>query len=133
MLIAVRDSSGLGTKYLNLAELYKKAEKVKFPQRTLNTMTKPRFKVDPLIALILTAVVVAIIFPARGGFASGFSLATKIAIAFLFFLYGARLSPQEALQGLKHWRLHSTILAFTFAVFPLVGLALFPLRYVLGN
>lgn len=93
----------------------------------------PQLKLDPLIALILTAVGIAIFFPARGDFAEGFSVATKIAIAFLFFLYGARLSPQEAVAGFKHWKLHATILSFTYLVFPLVGLALFPLKYLLGN
>lgn len=88
---------------------------------------------DPLITLILIAVVLAILAPARGTFAEGFDIATKIGIALLFFLYGARLSPQEALQGLKNWRLHSTILGFTYLVFPLIGLALFPLKYVIGE
>lgn len=87
---------------------------------------------DPLIVLIVIAVILAIIIPARGAFADGFSLATKIAIGFLFFLYGARLSPQEALAGLKHWRLHLTILAFTFVAFPLIGLAMKPLDFVLA-
>lgn len=88
---------------------------------------------DPLITLIVIAVILAILAPARGDFAEGFSLATKLAIGLLFFLYGARLSPQEALQGLKHWRLHSTILAFTFILFPLIGLALYPLQAVIGK
>lgn len=87
---------------------------------------------DPLIVLILVGLVLGLLFPARGAFADGFSVATKLAIAFLFFLYGARLSPREALNGLKHWRLHLTILAFTFVVFPLVGLALKPLDMVLA-
>lgn len=83
--------------------------------------------------MILAAVVLAIIFPARGAFADGFSVATNWAIALLFFLYGARLSTQEAIDGLKHWRLHGTILGFTFLLFPIIGLALFPLKYVLGD
>ena len=41
----------------------------------------------------------------------------------LFFLYGARLSTAETLAGLGHWRLQLTVLATTFAVFPLLGLA----------
>lgn len=48
---------------------------------------------------------------------------TTAAIALLFFLYGARLSPAETVAGLKHWRLHATILTFTYVVFPLAGLA----------
>lgn len=90
-------------------------------------------KLDPLIVLILCAVAVAIVFPARGQFADSFSLATKLSVALLFFLYGARLSPQEALAGVKHWRLHVTILAFTFVVFPLIGLALKPVEAVFGH
>lgn len=82
---------------------------------------------DPLIVLILTAVAIAIIAPARGTFADVFENLTNAAIALLFFLYGARLSTQEAVSGLKHWRLHVVILAFTFAIYPLIGLALRPL------
>ena len=84
-------------------------------------------KLDPLIVLILCAVGVATIAPARGGFADTFDVLTNIGIALLFLLYGARLSTREAINGIKHWKLHLTILAFTFAVYPLIGLALRPL------
>ncbi|AMO89187.1 hypothetical protein HMPREF3169_04160 [Corynebacterium sp. HMSC08C04] len=90
-------------------------------------MTSRLKKIDPLILLIVSAVIVAIIFPARGEFAAVFDSLTNIAIALLFFLYGARLSTAEALAGLKNWRLHLTILAFTFVAYPLLGLALRPL------
>lgn len=85
-----------------------------------------RLKVDILIILIVLAVIVAIIAPVSGAAAEAFSIATSIAIALLFFLYGARLSPAEALAGFKHWRLHLVILAFTFVMYPLIGLALHP-------
>ena len=87
------------------------------------TMFK-RLKVDVLIVLILAAVVLAIFFPARGGVADAFKLASSLGIALLFYLYGARLSTSEALAGLKHWRLHLLILSFTFVVFPIIGLSL---------
>ena len=90
-------------------------------------------RTDPLILLIILAVVVAIIAPARGDFAEWFATATNLAIALLFFLYGARLSTREAFKGLMHWRLHLLILAFTFLVFPLVGLALQPLTLVISD
>lgn len=86
-----------------------------------------RLNIDILIVLIIIAVVIAIFFPARGEVASAFKLASSLAIALLFYLYGARLSTSEALAGLKHWRLHLLILAFTFVVFPLIGIALTPL------
>ncbi|WP_026196404.1 bile acid:sodium symporter family protein [Corynebacterium lubricantis] len=90
-------------------------------------------RTDPLIVLIIVAVIVAIILPARGQFAEWFSIATNIAIALLFFLYGARLSTREALNGVMHWRLHLTILAFTFMIYPIVGVLLQPLSNLIGE
>lgn len=95
----------------------------------LQSLKKP----DPLIVLIILAVILAVIAPARGDFAETFGQLTNVAIAFLFFLYGARLSTQEALNGLKHWRLHLTILAFTFVVYPLIGIALRPLTAFISH
>lgn len=83
-----------------------------------------RVKLDGFMMAIIAAAVVASFLPATGVGAVVLSWATKVAIFCLFFLYGARLHPQEALRGLKHWRLHLTILAFTFVVFPLIGLLL---------
>ncbi|WP_327698719.1 bile acid:sodium symporter family protein [Streptomyces sp. NBC_00459] len=79
--------------------------------------------IDPYILLLLGTVGLAALLPARGTGADVASGASTAAIAFLFFLYGARLSTREALAGLKHWRLHTTVLACTFVVFPLLGLA----------
>ncbi|MGX1565134.1 bile acid:sodium symporter family protein [Streptomyces sp. NPDC055506] len=79
--------------------------------------------IDPYILLLLATVGVAALFPARGSVADVASGASTAAIAFLFFLYGARLSTREALDGVRHWRLHITVLAATFVVFPLLGLA----------
>lgn len=79
---------------------------------------------DRFLLAIITAAVVASFLPARGAFVGVLEVATTVAIVVLFFLYGARLSPEEALAGLKHWRLHLTILVFTFVVFPVVGVLL---------
>ncbi|MFF7050359.1 bile acid:sodium symporter family protein [Streptomyces griseorubiginosus] len=79
--------------------------------------------VDPYILLLLGTVGLAALVPARGTSADVASGASTAAIAFLFFLYGARLSTREALDGLKHWRLHVTVLVCTFVIFPLLGLA----------
>ena len=82
-----------------------------------------RMPIDPYVLLLLGTVGLAALIPARGTGADVASGASTAAIAFLFFLYGARLSTREALDGLKHWRLHGTVLACTFVVFPLLGLA----------
>ncbi|WP_425245613.1 bile acid:sodium symporter family protein [Streptomyces sp. NEAU-NA10] len=79
--------------------------------------------IDPYILLLLGTVGLAALVPARGAAADVASGASTAAIAFLFFLYGARLSTREALDGLKHWRLHVTVLACTFVIFPVLGLA----------
>ncbi|MGK9462421.1 bile acid:sodium symporter family protein [Streptomyces sp. G6] len=79
--------------------------------------------IDPYILLLLGTVGIAALLPARGTGADVASGASTAAIAFLFFLYGARLSTREAMDGLRHWRLHVTVLACTFVVFPLLGLA----------
>ena len=102
------------------------AEKQSLWHRIIN------YRPDFLIVLIVIAVVAAIIVPVRGEAADVANTITKIAIAVLFFLYGARLSPQEALKGLMHWRLHLLIMAFTFVVFPLIGVAMMPPGWDLG-
>ncbi|MGV9940237.1 bile acid:sodium symporter family protein [Streptomyces sp. NPDC003401] len=79
--------------------------------------------IDPYVLLLLGTVGLAALLPARGAAADVASGASTAAIAFLFFLYGVRLSTREALDGLKHWRLHVTVLACTFVVFPLLGTA----------
>ncbi|CRK53895.1 conserved membrane hypothetical protein [Rhodococcus sp. RD6.2] len=80
-------------------------------------------RLDPFLVAILLTVAFAAIVPADGVALDTVAWAAKIAIGLLFFLYGARLSTQEAIDGLRHWRLHLTILATTFVVFPLLGLA----------
>ncbi|MET9496478.1 bile acid:sodium symporter family protein, partial [Streptomyces sp. NPDC006552] len=79
--------------------------------------------VDPYILALLGTVGLAALLPARGAAADVASGASTGAVAFLFFLYGVRLSTREAMDGLRHWRLHVTVLACTFVVFPLLGLA----------
>ncbi|ARP73197.1 bile acid:sodium symporter [Streptomyces sp. MUSC 125] len=79
--------------------------------------------IDPYIVLLLGTVGIATLLPARGPAADVASGASTAAIAFLFFLYGARLSTREAVNGLRHWRLHVTVLTCTFVIFPILGLA----------
>lgn len=91
------------------------------------------YRPDLLIVLIVLGVVLALLFPADGAFADVMDWVVKIVIGVLFFLYGARLSTREALNGLMHWRLHLLILAFTFVLFPLIGLAMMPLQHAIGE
>ncbi|MGW7453566.1 bile acid:sodium symporter family protein [Streptomyces sp. NPDC054787] len=82
-----------------------------------------RLPLDPYVLALLGTVGLAALLPARGSAADLAGGASTAAVALLFFLYGARLSTREALDGLRHWRLHLTVLACTFLLFPLLGLA----------
>jgi sodium/bile acid cotransporter 7 len=83
-----------------------------------------RFLPDTFTILLVCTVLLASLLPASGTFADYFGDATSLAIALLFFLHGARLSRDVVVAGILHWRLHIVILLTTFAVFPLLGLAL---------
>lgn len=85
---------------------------------------RAKIRLDPFLMAIVAAAVVASFLPATGVGETILDWATKVAIFCLFLLYGARLKPAEALAGLKHWRLHLTILACTFLLFPAVGFLL---------
>ncbi|WP_445162825.1 bile acid:sodium symporter family protein [Mycobacterium sp. Dal123C01] len=78
---------------------------------------------DPFLLALAGTVALAAVLPAHGAAADAASIAAKSAIALLFFLYGARLSPQQAWHGVRQWRLHLLVLATTFVLFPLLGLA----------
>jgi sodium/bile acid cotransporter 7 len=86
-----------------------------------------RFLPDAYTQLLIGVVLLATLLPASGPGATAFAWLTRLAIALLFFLHGARLSRQAILAGATHWRLHLLIFACTFALFPLLGLALKPL------
>ncbi|MFJ6214237.1 bile acid:sodium symporter family protein [Streptomyces sp. NPDC092296] len=82
-----------------------------------------RLPLDPYVAALLGTVLIAVVLPARGAAAPVAGGAATGAVALLFFLYGARLSTRETLDGLRHWRLHTAVLAATFVLFPLLGIA----------
>ena len=96
-------------------------------QRSAKAGWLKSLKPDPYIIAILLMVVVASLLPVSGQGAVWFGWLTKAAIALLFFLHGARLPREQVVAGLIHWRLHLTVLAFTFLLFPLLGLGLIQL------
>src|ERR1700733_3046823 len=75
--------------------------------------------------LLVGTVVLASVAPPAASFETPVKIATDVAIAFMFFLYGARLATSNVIAGLAHWRLHALVLGSTFVMFPLVGLLLF--------
>jgi sodium/bile acid cotransporter 7 len=82
------------------------------------------FRLDPFVAALLAAAILASVFPATGQVYEVLLWISRVAIGLLFFLYGVRLSTSETWHGLRNWRLQSSILLTTFVAFPLAGLAL---------
>lgn len=86
-----------------------------------------RLRPDNFTLALLGTVLLASFLPMHGPAAMVLDDVTDVAIAALFFLHGARLPRESIMAGLLHWRLHLTILACTFVLFPLLGLGFKPL------
>lgn len=82
---------------------------------------------DRFTCLLVLMVILATFVPVYGQAAVVFGKVTTIAIAILFFLHGAKLSREAVIEGVLHWKLHALVFAFTFALFPLIGLLAKPL------
>ncbi|MEW5833779.1 MAG: bile acid:sodium symporter family protein [Pseudomonadota bacterium] len=86
-----------------------------------------RLPIDPFTQALLVTIALATLLPCRDAWAVAFDHVTDAAIALLFFLHGAKLSRAAVLHGMTHWRLHASVFACTFVLFPLLGLLLRPL------
>lgn len=85
------------------------------------------FALDRFTILLIVMVILATIVPVSGEPAEIFRVVTNVAIAILFFLHGAKLSREAIVKGILHWRLHALVFAFTFIVFPALGLLAKPI------
>ncbi|WP_297511517.1 bile acid:sodium symporter family protein [uncultured Caulobacter sp.] len=83
-----------------------------------------KLKLEPYVLALFGMVVLASVLPVRGAAAHDLNIVVKLAIALLFFLHGAKLSRENVVAGVTHWRLHLLILAFTFVLFPVLGLVI---------
>lgn len=86
-----------------------------------------RLRLDPYILAIMAMVGLAAILPAQGIGKDALDVTVRAAIAFLFFLYGARIAPRAIWLGITHWRLQGLVFATTYGVFPLLGLGILAL------
>lgn len=73
--------------------------------------------------MIVAVFVLGLLAPASGGFATGLDHVTTAAVVLLFFLYGARMATSEVWDGLRNIRLQGGMLAATYLLFPVLGLA----------
>ena len=85
---------------------------------------------EPFVLMLLGTVLLATLLPPRGGFVPVADIATATGIVLLFFLHGAKLSRQAIWDGMRNWRLHLSVLAVTFILFPLLGIGLSHLPFV---
>ncbi len=81
---------------------------------------------DRFILLLVATLVIATLLPATGTALTVIGWTSNAAIFLLFFLHGARLSPQSVMEGARRWRLQAVILGFGYLGFPLAMLALSP-------
>lgn len=81
-----------------------------------------RLNIDPFLLMLLGTVALATVLPAQGVWARIAGGVADAGIALLFFLHGAKLSREAILDGAKAWKLHLTVGATTFVLFPIIGL-----------
>lgn len=93
------------------------------PPLTNHNMLK-RLLPDPFLVALTAVVILAALLPASGHAATAVDVVANFAIGLLFFLQGARLARETVIGGMIHWRLHLLVLACTFVLFPLLGIAL---------
>ncbi|PXW29448.1 bile acid:sodium symporter family protein [Paraburkholderia caballeronis] len=89
-------------------------------------MARPKLLPDNFTLCLVGTVILASLLPVHGQAAVAFNWLTNIAVGLLFFLHGAKLSREAIIAGATHWRLHLVVLASTFVLFPVLGLALKP-------
>ncbi|RZH27457.1 bile acid:sodium symporter [Acinetobacter pittii] len=82
---------------------------------------------DRFTVLLVGMVLLATFFPVSGQAAQYFNTLTTVAIAILFFLHGAKLSREAVIEGILHWKMHVLVFAFTFLIFPVIGLLAKPI------
>ncbi len=82
--------------------------------------------IDGFVLVMLAAIGLALLAPelGTGDGPLHLGLITSLGVALVFFLHGAALSRDKLVAGARHWRLHAFVQAFTYIVFPVVGLVL---------
>jgi sodium/bile acid cotransporter 7 len=81
---------------------------------------------DLFTLILIATLILAFLLPAKGSIYNVFYALSKIVVAILFFLHGARLSPKNVIDGFANYKLQLLILISTFVLFPLVTLLLKP-------
>ena len=83
-----------------------------------------RIGIDTYMLLLVGMVLLGVFLPARGMAAEALRGATFWAVTLLFFLYGAKLDAASVRAGLLNLRLQGLTFGATYALFPVLGIAL---------
>ena len=86
----------------------------------------PWIRSNGFLLALVGAVILAFLFPEGGGSGAWIPpvLVTNGGIALILFFQGLSLAFAKVKAGAGNWRLHLVIQAFTFGVFPLLGILL---------
>lgn len=84
---------------------------------------------NSFIISIIISIVIAYLFPQLGAAGSpvNLDLLSSIGISVIFFFYGVSLDNSAIKNGLKNWKLHVSVQATTFLLFPLIIMIFYPL------
>ena len=80
-----------------------------------------RLKLDPMIQLLLAALLLAVLFPATGEGRATAQMVANAAVFVLFLLNGLRLPRDQVISGLRNWRLQGSLLIWVFGVMLALG------------
>lgn len=81
-------------------------------------------KLDPMVALLFAATLLAALAPATGGTGRIVQTAAKVGIFVLFYLNGIRLSRAEVLHGLQDGKFFLPLTLFCFGAMAVAGLGI---------
>src|SRR5690625_2164792 len=84
---------------------------------------------NSFIIAIIISIAIAYFLPQVGADGSpvNLNLINSIGISLIFFFYGVSLDNQAIKNGLKNWKLHVSVQASTFLLFPLLIMVFYPL------
>ena len=76
---------------------------------------------DPMIAVLLIATALALVFPATGEARAQAQIVSNVAIFALFLVNGIRIARGEIARGLANWRFFGPLFLWVFGVMALAG------------
>lgn len=87
----------------------------------VNFQMLKKIRIDSFVIAIAISIILAYVFPQLGASNSPvpMNLISSLGISFIFFFYGLSLNSEAIKNGLKNWKLHVSVQASTFVLFPL--------------